>query len=106
MTLPGSHETMLAELPIDLWVQGWQLLPAETRIVQDRDGDCAVAIYVRPYDPAVDDPRPAPGIVMRRDGGLVIRISTYGARRKDWDDAYADAIARMRAADARRRLPG
>lgn len=93
---------MLGDLPVDLWAEGWKLVPGDTRILHERGGGYHIAVYVRPFDRLRDVPHPTPGYVMRRTEIPAMRVSTYAACCQSWGVAHTSAIDRMRTGDGQR----
>jgi hypothetical protein len=88
---------VLADIPVDLRIRGWELVPSQSRVFLTFAGPRYQAVYVRPFDPAVDDE----ARLVPRSRLRWVRISTE-YRSTSWEDARHQAIALMREADMRR----
>jgi hypothetical protein len=87
---------VLGDIPVDLRIRGWELVPSQSTVFVAFAGPRYQAVFVRPFDPAVDDE----ALRLRRRGQDWVRIST-GYRATSWEEARRQAIALMHAADAR-----
>ena len=91
----------LWRLAPDLQAMSWQWVSTESRAQRRGSATWYTAVYARPFDRGVDDDH----LAVCFDGGWWVRASTERHRCASWDDAYQNAIALMRDADARRK-PG
>ena len=102
-TLTAQTVELLQTLPTDLVERGWQLVVAESRVVQSADGPRYRAVYSRPFDDRLDREQPQAAVYDYRTRLRIVRVSTLRDHSPSWQDARQDAIRRMREADAKRR---
>lgn len=103
-SIDGVSLRVLGNVPDDLRARGWEFVPHETRIYTTIWSQLHIAVYARPFDPDIDsdDAGERPGTVVVKNGRPFLRIVTNEQLNASWEEARQDAIARMRAADARR----
>ena len=94
---------MLQTLPPDLVERGWQLVVAESGVLQWVDGPRYRAVYSRPFDDRLDREQPQAAVYDYRTRLRIVRVSTLKYHSPSWQHARRDAIRRLREADARRR---
>ena len=94
---------MLQTLPPDLVGRGWQLVVAESGVLQWVDGPRYRAVYVRPVDSRLDLQLFHSATFDPHTRQHIVRVSTLKDQSPSWQHARRDAIRRMREADARRR---
>jgi len=86
-------------LPTDLDAHGWKQVRQESTVHRLQDAEWYAVVYMRPFDPDIDDENSSQ--VVRMNRRMYVRISTNAARSVSWGAAHTDAIGLMRAADNR-----
>jgi hypothetical protein len=97
----GQH--VLAQVPHDLKALGWEWVKFESKPVTTTSRSAYTAVYVRPFDRHVDDERVVDVVQFNRQ--WCVRVSTSQHHSVSWEAAHEEAVALMRAADAKRRYP-
>lgn len=89
----AETERMLADIPDTLKARGWRFVKTASRMSYSSPPAC-VAIYVRRYEPGVDDARWS----ARTSFGFV-RVTTDEANHPTWAAARAEGIEHMHRID-------
>jgi hypothetical protein len=92
----------LWRLPPDLQAMGWLWVSPESAEHRTVGRTWYTVVYARPFELGIDNET----LAHQHKGGVWVRVSTNAIRSASWEEAYQEAIALMRDADARRWRPG
>ncbi len=88
---------LFQDLPEPLRNRGWMNSRQESTIHRLPDVEWYSVVFMRPFEPGVDDEDSAS--VVRSNRKQFVRVSTNTLRSSSWNEAFQDAIGLMHKAD-------